>query len=346
MKLGFLLGYSGKQVQIPIDLIKQAESMGYDSVWTAEAYGNDAVTAASWVLAQTETIRVGTAIMQMPARTPAMCAMTAMSLHQLSGGRFIAGLGASGPQVVEGWHGVPYGKPVTRTREYIQIMRKIMGREGPVEFDGQMYQLPKTGEGTTGLGKPLKSILAACPDVPIYTASITPAGLRCAGEVADGVFPVWMDPNKYDVLGEHIEAGFAKAGNGKSLQDFDIAPFVMVAPSNDLDAAFDALRPWLALYIGGMGAKGKNFYHDYATRLGYGEEASRIQELYLSGQKSEAEALVPNALLDEVALIGPNERIIERLGPWKEAGKRGEVGSMLLSIQDPNVLELFARELL
>ena len=221
-----------------------------------------------------------------------------------------------------------------------------MGREGPVEFDGQMYQLPKTGEGTTGLGKPLKSILAACPDIPIYTASITPAGLRCAGEVADGVFPVWMDPNKYDVLGEHIEAGFAKAGNGKSLQDFDIAPFVMVAPSNDLDAAFDALRPWLALYIGGMGAKGKNFYHDYASRLGYGEEASRIQELYLSGQKSEAEALVPNSLLDEVALIGPNERIVERLGPWKEAGKRGEVGSMLLSIQDPNVLELFAREML
>ena len=156
MKLGFLLGYSGKQVHIPIDLIKQAESMGYDSVWTAEAYGNDAVTSASWVLAQTEKIRVGTAIMQMPARTPAMAAMTAMSLHQLSGGRFIVGLGASGPQVVEGWHGVPYGKPVTRTKEYIQIMRKIMGREGPVTFDGKMDQWPASGEGTTGLGKPLK----------------------------------------------------------------------------------------------------------------------------------------------------------------------------------------------
>lgn len=346
MKLGFLLGYSGKHIHIPIDLIQQAESMGYDSVWTAEAYGNDAVTSAAYVLAQTSKIRVGTAIMQMPARTPAMCAMTAMSLDQLSGGRFIVGLGASGPQVVEGWHGVPYGKPVTRTKEYIQIMRKIFEREGPVEFDGQMYQMPNQSEGTTGLGKPLKSILAAASDIPIYTASITPAGLRCAGEVADGVFPVWMDPNKYDVLGESIEQGFEKAGNGKSLKDFDVAPFVTVAMNDDLDAAYDALRPWLALYIGGMGAKNKNFYHDYATRLGYGDAADQIQELYLSGKKPEAEALVPNELLDEISLIGPRERIIERLGPWKEAGKRGEVGSMLLGVQDPVVLELLANEML
>ena len=345
MKLGFLLGYSGKHIHIPIDLIQQAESMGYDSVWTAEAYGNDAVTSAAYVLAQTSKIRVGTAIMQMPARTPAMCAMTAMSLDQLSGGRFIVGLGASGPQVVEGWHGVPYGKPVTRTKEYIQIMRKIFEREGPVEFDGQIYQMPNQSEGTTGLGKPLKSILAAT-DIPIYTASITPAGLRCAGEVADGVFPVWMDPNKYDVLGESIEQGFEKAGNGKSLKDFDIAPFVTVAMNDDLDAAYDALRPWLALYIGGMGAKNKNFYHEYATRLGYGDAANQIQELYLSGKKPEAEALVPNELLDEVSLIGPRERIIERLGPRKEAGKRGEVGSMLLGVQDPVVLELLASEML
>ena len=345
MKLGFLLGYSGKHIHMPIELIQQAESMGYDSVWTAEAYGNDAVTSAAYVLAQTSKIRVGTAIMQMPARTPAMCAMTAMSLDQLSGGRFIVGLGASGPQVVEGWHGVPYGKPVTRTKEYIQIMRKIFEREGPVEFDGQMYQMPNQSEGTTGLGKPLKSILAAT-DIPIYTASITPAGLRCAGEVADGVFPVWMDPNKYDVLGESIEQGFEKAGNGKNLKDFDIAPFVTVAMNDDLDAAYDALRPGLALYIGGMGAKDKNFYHEYATRLGYGDAANQIQELYLSGKKPEAEALVPNELLDEVSLIGPRERIIERLGPWKEAGKRGEVGSMLLGVQDPVVLELLANEML
>jgi F420-dependent oxidoreductase-like protein len=272
--------------------------------------------------------------------------MTAMSLHQLSGGRFIAGLGASGPQVVEGWHGVPYGKPVTRTKEYIEIMRKIMEREGPVEFQGKMYQLPNKGEGTTGLGKPLKSILAACPDVPIYTASITPAGLRCAGEVADGVFPVWMDPEKYDILGEHLEEGFARAGNGKSLENFDVAPFVTVAANDDLDAAFDSLRPWLGLYIGGMGAKGKNFYHDYATRLGYGDVATRIQDLYLDGKKAEAEALVPNELLDAVALVGPHDRIRERLSVWREAGKRGEVGSMLLGASDPAIMELFAKELL
>ena len=346
MKLGFLLGYSGKQIHIPMDLIKHAESMGYDSVWTAEAYGNDAVTAASWILAQTDKIKVGTAIMQMPARTPAMCAMTTMALDQLSGGRFIAGLGASGPQVVEGWHGVPYGKPVTRTKEYIRIMRKIMAREGPVEFDGQIYQLPNKGEGTTGLGKPLKSILQASPDIPIYTASITPAGLRCAAEVADGVFPVWMDPNKYSVVGEHLDAGFAKAGNGKSLADFNVAPFVMVMLNDDLNAAYDALRPWLALYIGGMGAKGKNFYHDYATRMGFGEAATNIQDLYLSGKKQEAEAMVPKELLDAVSLVGPKERIIERLGAWKEAGKRGEVGSMLLGVGDPAIMELFAQEML
>jgi len=346
MKLGFLLGYSGKQIHIPIDLIKQAESLGYDSVWTAEAYGNDAVTSATWVLSQTEKMRVGTAIMQMPARSPAMCAMTAMSLDQLSGGRFIVGLGASGPQVVEGWHGVPYGKPVTRTKEYIQIMRKIFEREGPVEFDGVMYQMPNKGEGTTGLGKPLKSILEGNPDIPIYTASITPAGLRCAGEVADGVFPVWMDPQKYSVIGDYLQEGFDRAGNGKGLADFDVAPFVSVAMNDDLEAAFDSLRPWLALYIGGMGAKGKNFYHDYATRMGYGEAATNIQDLYLSGKKQEAEAMVPTELLDAVSLVGPKERIIERLGAWKEAGKRGEVGTMLLGVHDPKVLEIIAKEML
>ena len=347
MKPGVLLGYSGKRIHIPMDLIKHAEELGYDSVWTAEAYGSDAVTAATWILAQTERIKVGTAIMQMPARTPAMASMTAMSLAQLSDNRFIVGLGASGPQVVEGWHGVPYGKPVTRTREYIKIMRNIMAREGAVEFDGVEYQLPNKGEGTTGLGKPLKTILEANTQIPIYTASITPAGIRCAGEVADGVFPVWMDPDKYSVFAEDLEKGFAKSGNDKSLADFDIAPFVSVAVNDDLAAAYDSLRPWLALYIGGMGAKGKNFYHDYAARLGYGDAAGKIQDLYLSGRKPEAEAAVPDSLLDEVALVGPRDRIRERLQSWKAAGSRGEVGSMLLGgVHDPEVLQFFAEELL
>jgi F420-dependent oxidoreductase-like protein len=346
MKLGILLGYSGKRLNIPMDTIKHAESLGFDSVWTAEAYGSDAVTPATWILAQTEKIRVGTAIMQMPARTPAMATMTAMSLAQLSNNRFIVGLGASGPQVVEGWHGVPYGKPITRTREYIQIMRAIMGREGPVSFDGVEYQMPNKSAAATGLGKPLKSILEANPNIPIYTASITPAGLRCAAEVADGVFPVWMDPDKYKLFAEDLEAGFAKAGNGKSLKDFDVAPFVSVAMNDDLEAAFNAMRPYLALYIGGMGAKGKNFYNDYATLLGYGDVAERIQDLYLSGQKAEAEALVPKELIDEVGLVGPKDRIRERLQRWKAAGARGEVGSMLMGISDPAVMELMAEELL
>lgn len=346
MKLGFLLGYSGKQIHIPIDLIRQAESLGFDSVWTAEAYGSDAVTTATWVLAQTEKIRVGTAIMQMPARTPAMCAMTSMSLAQMSNNRFIVGLGASGPQVVEGWHGVPYGKPVTRTREYIKIMRAIMGREGPVNFDGKMYQMPNTGEGTTGLGKPLKSILEANNDIPIYTASITPAGLRCAAEVADGVFPVWMDPDKYSIFADDFEAGFAKAGNGKSLKDFDIAPFVSCILNDDLEAAYNAARPMLALYIGGMGAKNKNFYFDYVTRMGYGDLAVQVQELYLSGQKAEAEALIPASLIDETALVGSADRIRDHLSRWKDANKRGEVGSMLVGAHDPAALQLLAEELL
>ncbi len=208
----------------------------------------------------------------------------------------------------------------------------------------QIYKLPNKGEGTTGLGKPLKSILEASPDIPIYTASITPAGLRCAGEVADGVFPVWMDPNKFDVIGEHVSAGLEKSG--RSLDDFDIAPFVSVAMNDDIDAAFDSLRPWLALYIGGMGAKGKNFYNDYATRLGYGEAAEKIQDLYLAGKQEEACAEVPRELLDEVALVGSKERIRERLGSWKDAGKKGHVGTMLLGVHDPEVLEFFAQELL
>ena len=195
MELGLLAGAFGSQMKIPIDRIRQAESAGFTSVWTAEAYGSDAVTPAAWILAQTEKIKVGTAIMQMPARSPAMTAMTAMTLNQLSGGRFLLGLGPSGPQVIEGWHGVAYGRPLTRTKEYIDILRQIFAREGPATYDGYHYQLPYRGEDGTGLGKPLRSILAADTSIPIYTASISPKGVECSAEVADGVFPVWMNPD-------------------------------------------------------------------------------------------------------------------------------------------------------
>ena len=344
MKIGLMLGYSGSQITIDMDQIKKAESLGFDSVWTAEAYGSDAVSPAAWILAQTSKIKVGTCIMQMPARSPAMAAMTAMTLDQLSGGRFIVGLGASGPQVVEGWHGVPYGKPVTRTKEYIRIMKQIFKREGPVEFNGKMYQMPVKGEGTTGLGKPLKSIIHGNPDTPIYTASITPNGLTAAGEVADGVFPVFMSPERSAPILDPVKAGLEKSG--RTLADFDIAAMVPCILDDNLQGCRDLIKPFLALYIGGMGAKGKNFYTSYATRMGFGDEAEKIQDLYLAGSKDEAAAAVPDQLVDEIALIGSAEQIKERAKVWKEKAAKGEVGSMLLNVQQPEALEVLADALL
>lgn len=343
MKLGLLMGYSGRKISIPLDAIQFAEKLGYDSAWTAEAYGNDAVTAATWILAHTKKITVGTSIMQMPARSPAMAAMTAMSLAQLSGDRFIIGVGASGPQVVEGWHGVPYGKPVTRLKEYVQIMRTIFERKEALQFDGKEYQVPYHGHGATGLGKPLKSIVHIDKPIPIYAATLTPAGVAAAAEVADGFFPVWMDPEQYKVFEEPINKGFAAAGNGKSLQNFDICPFVNASMGNDVAACMAPLKNHMALYIGGMGAKGKNFYTDYATRLGFGDAAAKIQDLYLAGKKEEAAAMVPDALVDACHLVGPADRIKDRAQRWIEAGKKRHVHSMLVRADSKETLELLAK---
>lgn len=346
MKLGLISGYSGRKMSIPIDAIKHAENLGYESIWTAEAYGSDAVTPAAWILAQTTKIKAGTAIMQMPARTPAMAAMTAMSLSELSGGRFICGVGASGPQVVEGWHGVPYGKPVTRLKEYIQIMKQIFARQGPVTFEGQVYQLPYTGVGATGLGKPLKSILQATEAIPIFAATITPAGVAAAAEVADGFFPVWMDPEQYNVFEGPIKKGFAAAGGDKNLTQFDIAPFVTVIMGDDVEQCMMPIRGSMALYIGGMGAREKNFYNDYAKRLGFEEAAVKVQDLFLAGRKDEAMAAVPAELIDACHLVGPADRIRDRLQRWQAAGKKGHVGSMLLGCQQPEALALVAETVL
>lgn len=340
IKLGLMLGYSGKQLNIDMELIKKAEALGYDSVWTAEAYGSDAISPASWILAKTEKIKVGTCIMQMPARSPAMAAMTAMSLDQLSGGRFIVGLGASGPQVVEGWHGVAYNKPVTRTKEYITLMRKIMEREGPVEFQGDIYQMPNKGEGTSGLGKPLKSILQASPNIPIYTASITPNGLACSGEVANGVFPLWMDPENTDVILSDVRRGAERAG--RSLEGFDVAPTVPVIMDDNVEGCLALVKPFLALYIGGMGARNKNFYNAYATRMGYGDAAKEIQDLYLDGKKDEAAAAVPDELVDAIALVGPEARIRERAARWIQASERGDVTTLMLNVQQQELLPILA----
>jgi len=338
MRLGLLAGQFGPDIKINLDLILEAEKLGFSSVWTAEAYGNDAIVPLSFIAARTSTIGLGTAIVQMPARSPAMTAMTAMTLDKLSGGRFTLGIGPSGPQVVEGWHGTPYGRPLTRTREYITILRKIFEREAPLEHKGFHYQIPYTEADSTGLGKPFKSILHGRPDMKIYTAAISPKGLECAGEVADGVFPVWLNPERTDVIEPHIEAGLAKAGGGKSRVDFDVAPFVTVILGGDVAACRMPIKAMLALYIGGMGARGKNFYNDYAKRLGYEEAAVKIQDLYLDGKKPEAIAAVPDQLVDEVSLVGPKERITERLQAWKSSS----VDSMLLGAGQPEALQLIA----
>jgi F420-dependent oxidoreductase-like protein len=315
---------------IDMELVWEAERLGYEAAWCGEAYGTDAVTPVAWILAQTKTIKAGTSIMQMPARTPACAAMTAMTLQALSGNRFLCGIGPSGPQVVEGWHGVPFGKPLARTREYIAIMRRILERKAPLEYHGEHYQIPYTGPGATGLGKPLRSIIRGDPSLKIYTAAVAPAGLRTAGEVADGVLPFFMAPEKAAAITGPVLEGIAKAGNGKRLADFDIVPYVRIAIGDDLAACRDAIRPQLALYIGGMGARSKNYYNDLAKRFGYEAAAAKIQDLYLAGRREEAAAAVPDTLIDEISLVGPKERIRDRLEAWKELAKDHSVGTLLL----------------
>ncbi|HTB44195.1 MAG TPA: LLM class F420-dependent oxidoreductase [Acetobacteraceae bacterium] len=331
MQLGITLRINGATPKLSMDEVLEAERLGYVSVWGGEAWGTDAVSPAAWVLARTTRIKAGTSIMQMQARTPACAAMTAMTLQALSNNRFLLGVGASGPQVIEGWHGVPYGKPLGRTKEYIEIVRKILARDAPLTHQGEHYQIPYTGPGSTGLGKPLRSIVHGDPSLPIYTASITPAGLRTAGEVSDGTLPIWFSPEQADLIAQPIFDGMKQAGKPANLAKFDLAPYVKVSMGPDLQACRDAVRPNLALYIGGMGARSKNFYNDFAVRLGYAEAAAKIQDLYLDGHKKDAEALVPDALIDEIALAGTADRIKDRLQVWKQAAKDGKLTTMVLT---------------
>jgi F420-dependent oxidoreductase-like protein len=320
MQLGLMTGYSGANVELPMELILEAERLGYYAVWTSEAWGSDAVTPLAWIGALTRTIHLGTAIMQIPARTPANTAMTAMTLNQLSGGRFLLGLGVSGPQVVEGWHGQPYGKPLEKTREYVSILRTIFKRAQPLVFDGKYYQIPYQGPDQTGLGKPLKIMLHSTPDIPIYLAAIGPKNVKLAAEIADGWLPIFFSPRHFDeTFRTAVENGFLKAGGEKNYANFDIAPSVPVMVGDDLAACRNSVKPLLALYIGGMGAKGKNFYFDLACRYGYESAATIIQDYYLEGKKVEAVVAVPDELVDDVALCGPRERIRERLELWKRS---------------------------
>jgi len=330
MQLGITLKL-GAGNPVDIDKVLEAERLGYSQVWAGEAYGTDAVTPITWVLARTTKIKAGTGIMQMQARTPTCVAMTAMTLQMMSGNRFLCGIGPSGPQVIEGWHGVAFGKPLARTKEYAAIIRQILRREGPLTFQGEHYQIPYAGPDATGLGKPLKSIVHGDPSLPIYTASITPAGLRTAGEVADGTLPIFFSPEQPNLITDAIEEGMKKSANSKTMADFDNAPYVRIRMGDDLDACRDALRPELALYIGGMGARSKNFYNDLAKRLGYEEAAETIQNFYLDGKKKDAEAAVPAALIDEISLVGPAARIKDRMQAWKDVAKTHKIRTMVLT---------------
>lgn len=349
MKLGLGLIQTAFSAQPSIDLeaVALAENLGFDSVWAAEAYGCDAVSSATWLAAHTKTIKVGTAIMQMPARSPASAAMTAIGIDALSGGRFILGLGSSGPQVAEGWHGIAYDKPLARTREYVSIIRKILARDEPLVHEGYHYQLPFAGANSTGLGKPLKSVAHPNAEQPIFLASISPGGLRCAAEIADGVLLSFIDPtDTQEIVDRHLAEGFAKAGARGSREDFTVSTFTNVIVHDDVAEVQAMLRPALARQLGGMGAKSKNFYAEFARRMGYDAAVEQIQALYLAGDKAGAADAVPNDLIDRTNLIGPRERIRERLADWREAERRGSLDMMLLTTVQPEALTFMAEEML
>ncbi|HEX5320482.1 MAG TPA: LLM class F420-dependent oxidoreductase [Stellaceae bacterium] len=341
MKLSITLRLSS-EAGVDMGLVWEAEKLGYEAVWAGEAYGTDAVTPVAWVLARTSRIKAGTSIMQMPARTPACAAMTAMTLQALSGNRFLCGVGPSGPQVVEGWHGVPFGNALGRTREYISIIRQIVAREAPLEHHGEHYDIPYTGPGGSGLARPLRSIVHGDPSLKIYTAPNSPAGLRVAGEAADGALPFFMSPEKAELMLSPIREGRLKAGRPGDLAGFDLAPYVRIAMGEDLAACRDKLRPGLALYIGGMGARSRNFYNDLAKRMGYADAAMAVQDHYLAGRRDRAIAAVPDAFIDEISLVGTKERIADRLQAWKALARTGGIGSLVLSGADVEALRVVA----
>jgi F420-dependent oxidoreductase-like protein len=336
VRLGLQLGYDD-----PVrwaGLAEEAERCGFHSVWTSEAYGSDAVSPLAWVGSRTTSVRLGTAIMQMPARSPATTAATVATLDLLSGGRVLLGLGTSGPQVAEGWHGQAWGKPLTRTREYVEIVRAILRREAPLEHHGEHYDIPYSGPDATGLGKPLRIIVhPPRADVPIYLAAIGPKNVALAAEIADGWLPIFFSPERFaETHRPMLEEGFARRGGRPD--GWDLAAHVPVVVTDDVAAGRDFLKPLLALYVGGMGAKGKNFYTRLAERYGYADAAATIQDLYLAGKKNEAIAAVPDALVDEVALVGDRARIADRLDAFRDCG----VGTLILQARQPEALRLLA----
>jgi F420-dependent oxidoreductase-like protein len=320
MKLGLVIGYWGSSgpPADAADQIRTAEALGFDSMWTAEAYGSDAFTPLAWWGSATSTIRLGTGVTQLSARTPASTAMTAITLDHLSGGRVILGLGVSGPQVVEGWYGQPYAKPLARTREYVEILRRIFRRE-EVDFQGTHYKMPLGDDaGGTGLGKPLKSIVRPLrEDIPIHLGAEGPKNVALAAEIADGWLPIFFSPKSDDYYRSALAEGFGREGARRKPDEFEVSCVVPSIVGDDVEACADLLRPMYALYIGGMGARDVNFHFDVFSRLGYEGACHDIQDLYLAGRKDEAIAKVPTALVEDVALIGPAAKIAEDLEQWK-----------------------------
>jgi len=319
MKLGLSVGYWGAGPPPGAEeSVAEAERLGFDSMWTSEAYGSDALTPLAWWGSRTQRMRLGTAIVQMSARTPAAAAMAAITLDHLSGGRFMLGLGVSGPQVVEGWYGQPFPKPLARTREYIAVVRAILEREKPVEFDGEFYQLPY--RGGTGLGKPLKSTVHPVrSDLPILLAAEGPKNVALAAEICDGWIPFFYSPHHDQHYRDALAEGFAREGARHTQDDFEVAGVVPVMIGDDVDAAADWIRPMLALYIGGMGARTQNFHRDVFVRMGFGNECDQITELYLGGEKQAATRAVPTAMVEQVALVGPIAKLREEIGAWKNS---------------------------
>jgi len=317
MRLGLNVAYWGLGLSADeqLELVREAEQLGYDSVWAAEAYGSDAATVLAWLAGQTEKINLGSAIFQMPARSPAMAAMTAATLDQISGGRFRLGIGPSGPQVSEGWHGVRFARQLQRTREYVEVVRKALARER-LEYHGETIELPLPD----GPGKALKLTIGPQQErIPIYIAAIGPKNVTLVGEIADGWLPVFFSPEHVGEFRPLLEEGAAKAG--RSLDDgFDISPTVNVLISDDRDAARDVMRPVIALYVGGMGSREKNFYNQLVQRYGFADAAREVQDLYLDGKKDEAAAALPAELIDAVALAGPRDAVRDRLAVYRDAG--------------------------
>ena len=323
---------------LPISKVQEAERLGYDSVWTAEAWGSDAVSPLAWIGAHTSRIKLGTSIMQMPGRSPANTAMTAMTMDELSGGRFMLGLGTSGPQVVEGWHGQPYSKALTWVREYVTIVRKIIEREAPLEFQGERYQIPYTGPGSTGQGKALKSILHGRPDIPIYTGALAPKAQALAGELCDGLLLTAYITYAPDYVLRNLQEGFDRRGDGRNFETFDVAVTVPVVIADDLQAAIAPMKQQLGFYIGGMGSRKQNFYKNFLAQSGFEAECDKIQDLWFEGDRQGAIAAVPDEMVDQLYLVGPRDRVRDRLQIWKES----KVGTLILGSMDVGTMRALA----